>query len=627
MNKYMKLLASTILAGLLFSACGGGGGDSTSDEGGIGYLIDSPIAGLDYSCGSKTSSTSSDGKFNCTNMPVVFKVGNYTVGCLSEITPDTKIYPQDLLGLERTNVTDSSLIELVQFFQALDDDGEIEDTITITNAMKEEFSDVYGYIKGCSGNSGEPGPGDPIPGDPNPGNPSNPDNPGSSEMTPSKAASEAGKALPSPEGAMKHLEKSMNGETIPDMSDTSEYIGTWIGNGWNWEVRFKHNSGDFASSMFGVDRSDIPFETEKTIMSLTVEQQNTFTFTVDEDGYIDGEGVIVYNLLPNICGVHALATQVNTSVNLMSKMADFFKTGSTIYKDTIGEFIVDNSAVDKETYTLVTDIYEKRKSPTEIMEAFQTYISKQSIQRDSSNPLTDFAKNYVTEMAKGLGKRAVTALESSNQSGDICLAAAGSAAYGGQSVGPKTLEEMLKNGQLAAAKQLAAGDFSIDLANIVLSIPGYTQIQYYYKGLENGPETRNFTFSGYINGSGEIYLENVDIDGDPLVVEYTVNWQTDKASFPTWSPFLDNHGLVQASNTPTVTYAYETVMEEQSYTDVTDGSKTKKVLVPVKKLVAQNINAVASMATFNEKGTNRVPSNSYQWHDYEYNWNAYRIGD
>ena len=551
----------------------------------FGYLIDSPIVGLSYECGDgSTGITGENGDFNCTNIPVVFTIGNYTIGSISHITDDSKVFPQDLLGLSRDNQTDPNLIELTQFFQALDDDADITQKITILPSTKEKFNDIYGYRINDDGTDATGGKGE------------------GAGTTLNDALDKAGIVTPSPLKAMNHLMASIDPANIkaPDMSDVSQYIGTWIGSGWNWEIRFKQTSGTFTSNMFGIDESSIPYDADQVIMSLTVEQQNTFTFTVDKNGKIKGHGVITYNLLPNLCGVHALATQVNSVVNMMSKMADFFKLGGYIDKKNIDEFIVENSSLDKDTYSLVKDIYSKRKSLDELV--------------------TLFGKTMHSQLAK----KAVEILDSANKAGDVCAVAATTTAYGGQSIGPMTVNDIWKDSQLSVAKTLIAGK-SVDLANLVLSIPGVTQVQYYYKGLQNGPETRNFTFSGGIYGDGEIFLENVEIEGSPLVVEWTVNWRTETAEFPTWSPFLQNNGLVQESNSTFVQYNYETSMQEKSYVDKLDNNKVKTVQVPTRKLVAQEMHLEAPRASFNEVGEHR--NGVSVWHEYEYNWSAYRVGD
>ncbi len=112
-----------------------------------GYLIDSPIAGVSYSCNGRVSATPTNeqGAFECTSLPVIFSVGTLTIGQINVFTADKKVYPQDLLGLSRTNFTDSKLIALSRFLQSLDDDGNYEELINIPKATSDKFSN-YGTL-------------------------------------------------------------------------------------------------------------------------------------------------------------------------------------------------------------------------------------------------------------------------------------------------------------------------------------------------------------------------------------------------------------------------------------------------------------------------------------------------
>ena len=97
-----------------------------------GFLIDSPIAGATYECGAVIGTTTATGEFECFELPVTFKVGEYVIGSIDSFTSDSKVYPQDLLGLARDNFTDSALIALTRLLQSLDDDGVITESITIS---------------------------------------------------------------------------------------------------------------------------------------------------------------------------------------------------------------------------------------------------------------------------------------------------------------------------------------------------------------------------------------------------------------------------------------------------------------------------------------------------------------
>ncbi|RLA63222.1 MAG: hypothetical protein DRQ78_07110 [Epsilonproteobacteria bacterium] len=128
-NVFKAIGILAFLLGLL--GCGNNNDSDNITDLQKGYLIDSPVAGVNYECGSITGTTTSTGEFSCTELPVVFKIGEYELGTISAFTSDTKVYPQDLLGLGRDNFTDANLIALARLLQSLDDDGNISESITI----------------------------------------------------------------------------------------------------------------------------------------------------------------------------------------------------------------------------------------------------------------------------------------------------------------------------------------------------------------------------------------------------------------------------------------------------------------------------------------------------------------
>ena len=75
--------------------------------------------------------------------------------------------------------------------------------------------------------------------------------------------------------------------------------GDWTGKAAGAEVRFRRRGGGM------------------TIMTLTTKHAAEFFFTVREDGTIQGEGVILYNLDPDLSGVEALAGAVKGLLSLM----------------------------------------------------------------------------------------------------------------------------------------------------------------------------------------------------------------------------------------------------------------------------------------------------------------------
>jgi hypothetical protein len=101
--------------------------------------------GVNYSCDNNEGLTDDEGMFECIAPPVTFKIGNLTIGTLTAFTSDGKVYPQDLLGLSRTNFTDSRLKLLARLLQSLDDDGVIADKIMITQGVRDGITDVQDF--------------------------------------------------------------------------------------------------------------------------------------------------------------------------------------------------------------------------------------------------------------------------------------------------------------------------------------------------------------------------------------------------------------------------------------------------------------------------------------------------
>jgi len=566
-----KLTLSLWVSVALLIGCSGGGSSSGSSAKETGYLIDSPIVGMEYECGKRSGFTGQDGSFGCDTMPVVFRIGDYVVASLDNIPSDSKVYPQDLLGLDRSNSTDTSLVELVQFLQALDDDGDITSTININEETHESFEGIE------NDNSGSDVPNGP--------------------QSPEEAGRAAGLPLPNPVTAMDHLRKTITPENYraADTSDLSPYVGSWAGGGWGWEVRFKHNSGDFVSQFTGTDQNDLPFDGEKTIMSLMVTHQTAFSFEVDEYGDISGEGVIVYDVLPNLCGLNALTTNLlNPAVGFFDKI---FTLGGIVGAD-------------------------------RTMAAIQGNVKFDNIILDSVLPNVDAAAAFAgKDWASQIADMAKLANSENKQTSDICRGVTENPnVSGGLSVGPLSLDELLSNASIDVAKSLLTPTQPF---GFILNIPGLTQIQYEYKGLQNGPETRSFDMSGYINDNGEMYLslDWITDGSDYLTIEYTVNWQTETPTFPTWSPFLDGAGTVYPPSRDVVVYDYVTHNVQKSYNDYSLNSTPtqKTVNVPTPALVPESMGLSQPMATFKESGTKR--NGVSVWHEYEYGWNAYKVNN
>ena len=581
--KYLSILASSII----LTGCGGGGGTSENSSGGagshVGYLTDSPIAGMNYACGARKGITDDHGKFSCDTVPVVFSVGDYVVGTISQIPSDSRVFPQDLLGLSRDNSTDPKLVELTQFLQALDDDRNISERITITEEMRNRF-------KGSgSENSGGNGDG------------------GSSEgLPPGKVALKQGIPLPNPVTAMDHLRKSVTPQDYrpADTTDKSKYMGKWIGNGWGWEVRFKQNYGQFVSQFTGVDKEDLPFKGEKNIMSLMVVHQTVFSLDVDQNGNIDGTGTITYDLIPNLCGLYALTNNVvNPAVNMFDKI--FTLSGIVSQKNAL--------------------------EATDGLINFDNKILSFAYNRigNVDTGASFFGKDWASQLSNSVKNTYLEAEKTNN----ICKTVQPNPhVKGGLSVGPMSLDDLLANASVDVGKTVLQTVISGDLGNVVglmLSVPGVTQVQYSYKGLKDGPETRIYKISGHIDDSGHMYLAMDGLTGggsDKLTVEYTVNYKTEHPTFPVWSPFLDDPAVVYPADRTVTAYKYIPENVTQQYTKYdpqTGAAKQESVTVPMMRLQAEEKKVNFPMASFKASGTKR--NGVSVWHEYEYSWNAYRV--
>ncbi|SFV55356.1 hypothetical protein MNB_SV-12-1447 [hydrothermal vent metagenome] len=149
----MRLISLTsfslsIVVASFIIACGGGGGGSSDkkssdDNGNVtlikGYLLDSPVEGVSYSCGNITGITTSTGEFSCEVAPVKFNIGTLELGIIGIFTSDGKVYPQDLVGVDRDNFADAKVIKLTRLLQSLDDDEDIDEKITISTETSAKF--------------------------------------------------------------------------------------------------------------------------------------------------------------------------------------------------------------------------------------------------------------------------------------------------------------------------------------------------------------------------------------------------------------------------------------------------------------------------------------------------------
>ena len=136
-------LLSSITSALLLVGCGGGSGDTTTTEVFDGQLIDSFLENVDYSCGDTTGVTDINGGFSCDTFPVTFKLGGLTLGSIDSVDSwpsDNLIFPQDLLGVARTDLNNTDVIAMATFLQSCDEDSNTSNGIKIHDSIKSSFT-------------------------------------------------------------------------------------------------------------------------------------------------------------------------------------------------------------------------------------------------------------------------------------------------------------------------------------------------------------------------------------------------------------------------------------------------------------------------------------------------------
>lgn len=134
MNVLRYLLG--VITSIMLIGCGGESGTTSQTA----YLIDSPISGVYYINGDNTGYTQADGSFTYNGGEVSFYIGNMLLGTVTSIKSDNTIFPQDLLGLDRTNLTDEKVIRLARLLQSIDSDT-TDDKLTIDSTARDHFND------------------------------------------------------------------------------------------------------------------------------------------------------------------------------------------------------------------------------------------------------------------------------------------------------------------------------------------------------------------------------------------------------------------------------------------------------------------------------------------------------
>jgi len=132
--KLYQTFISIAAAGMLFTGCGSSSTTSTDIS---GKLVDSALEGVEYHCGQVEANTTREGEFRCSTLPVTFSVGGVTLGTIETLPEDGVVTPYELAHVQRGEAN-PYVENVVVFLQSLDDDGKINDCITI----KQEYAEA-----------------------------------------------------------------------------------------------------------------------------------------------------------------------------------------------------------------------------------------------------------------------------------------------------------------------------------------------------------------------------------------------------------------------------------------------------------------------------------------------------
>ncbi len=147
-----KIIGTSIIASILLIGCGSSSDTSsaninlnTTDT--TGQLVDSYLENVDYRCGDFenthiTNTTNENGTFKCSSLPVGFYLGGLKLGEISASTPDNQVFPQDLVGVSRTDYTNKDVIALARFMQSCDEDGNPANGIKIHQDVKDSLKNT-----------------------------------------------------------------------------------------------------------------------------------------------------------------------------------------------------------------------------------------------------------------------------------------------------------------------------------------------------------------------------------------------------------------------------------------------------------------------------------------------------
>jgi hypothetical protein len=139
-NKKIILL-SALTGALLLSGCGSSDTATELSSSISGQLVDNYVQNVDYVCGDGSLGvTDVNGSFECSSLPVSFKIAGLTLGQIDTMTADRQIFPQDLVGVPRVDTNNSDVVAMARFLQSCDEDNNAQNGIRIRDKIKEHLA-------------------------------------------------------------------------------------------------------------------------------------------------------------------------------------------------------------------------------------------------------------------------------------------------------------------------------------------------------------------------------------------------------------------------------------------------------------------------------------------------------
>lgn len=141
---WRTFLMAVVASPIALTGCGGDGGGSSSDDARTGTFVDSPVAGLDYS-GPDTSAGRTNEKGEFQYQPgetITFAIGELELGS----TEGAEVVTPLTITSGAGSVDDPGVVNRLILLQSLDADGDLNNGIQITDAIRDQVSADAGLI-------------------------------------------------------------------------------------------------------------------------------------------------------------------------------------------------------------------------------------------------------------------------------------------------------------------------------------------------------------------------------------------------------------------------------------------------------------------------------------------------